>query len=48
MKELQFFNKKFEDVVRHELLIYDRPLTEEDALVAYDLDCSEFTFDIED
>ena len=48
MKELQFFNKKFEDVVRHELLIYDRPLTEEDALVAYDLDCSEFTFNIED
>lgn len=48
MKEFQFFNKKFENVVRHELLIYDRPLTEEDALQAYNLDCSEFTFDIED
>lgn len=48
MKELQFNNKKFEDVVRQELLIYDRPITEEDALLAYDLDCSEFTFDIED
>lgn len=46
--ELQFHNKEFEDVVRHELLIYDRPLTEEDALLAYDLDCSNFTFDIED
>ena len=46
--ELQFHNKNFEDVVRHELLIHDRPLTEEDALLAYDLDCSEFTFDIED
>ena len=46
--ELQFHNKEFEDVVRHELLIYDRPLTDEDALLAYDLDCSEFTFDIED
>ena len=48
MKELQFFNKEFEAVVRHELLIYDRPLTEDDALLVYDLDCSEFTFGIED
>ena len=46
--ELQFHNKKFEDAVRDELRIYDRPLTEEDALLAYDLDCTEFTFDIED
>ena len=46
--ELQFYNKNFEDVVRQELLIHDRPLTEEDALLVYDLDCSEFTFDIED
>ena len=35
--ELQFHNKKFEDAVRDELRIYDRPLTEEDALLAYDL-----------
>ena len=48
LKELQFYNKEFEKVVRHELLIYDRPITDEDALLAYDLDCSEFTFDIED
>ena len=48
LKELQFCNKEFEKVVRHELLIYDRPITDEDALLAYDLDCSEFTFDIED
>lgn len=45
---LRFHNKEFEDVVRQELLIYDRPLTKEDALLACDLDCSEFTFDIED
>ena len=48
MKCLEFYNQKFEDVVRNELLIYDRPITDEDALLAYDLDCSEFTFDIED
>ena len=30
MKALQFHNKEFEEVVRHELLIYDRPLTEEE------------------
>lgn len=48
MKELQFYNKEFENAIRHELLIYDRPITDEDALLANDLDCSEFTFDIED
>lgn len=48
MKELQFYNKQFENAVRHELLIYDRPITEKDALLTYDLDCSDFTFDIKD
>ena len=48
MKQLEFVNKSFEKVVRHELLIYDRPITDEDALLAYDLDCSDFIFDIED
>lgn len=48
MKELQFHNKEFEDEVRAELLIFDRPITADDALNVYDLDCSNFTFDIED
>ena len=48
MKQLNFHNEKFEKVVRNELLIYDRPITEADAILAYDLDCSEFTFNIED
>ena len=48
MKNLIFHNEEFESEVRNELLIYDRPITEEDALLVYDLDCSNFTFDIED
>ncbi len=48
MKQLKFYNPIFENVVRNELLIFDRPITDEDALLVYDLDCSEFTFDIED
>ena len=48
MKELKFHNKEFENEVRAELLIFDRPLTTDDALNVYDLDCSNFTFDIED
>lgn len=48
MQELKFFNKRFEDVVRHELVIYDRPITDVDALLVCDLDCSQFTFDAED
>lgn len=48
MKELQFYNKNFGDVVRNELLIYDRPITDKDALLVDMLGCSEFTFDIED
>ena len=48
MKQLEFVNKVFEKVVRHELLVYDRPITAEDALLVSDLDCSDFIFDIED
>lgn len=48
MKELRFHNKHFEAAVRDELLIFDRPITADDALLAYDLDCSYFVFDFED
>lgn len=48
MKELYFYKDGFEDAVREELLIYDRPITDEDALLVSDLDCSNFTFDSED
>ena len=48
MKKLHFFNKEFERVVRNELQIFDRPITEEDALKAEKLNCGEFTFHMED
>lgn len=48
MRELQFYNKRFEEAVRKALQIFDRPLTEEDALNVKSLSCWEFTFDIED
>ena len=48
MRELLFYNKRFEKAVRNELQIFDRPITEEDALKAEKLSCWEFTFDIED
>ena len=47
-KELIFYHPEFEQVVRHELLISDRAITEEDALNVFDLDCSNFTFDSRD
>ena len=47
-KELKFHHPKFEEVVRQELLIFDRPITRNDALNVFDLDCSEFEFDIRD
>ena len=48
MKILSFYNKDFESIVRDELGIFDRPITEEDALSLDLLDLSDFTFDIED
>lgn len=48
MKTLSFHNKQFEDIVRNELAIFDRPITEDDALSLSLLDLSEFVFDIED
>ena len=48
MKELYFHKDGFEDAVREELQIYDRPITDEDALLALNLDCSNFTFNSED
>ena len=48
VRELKFYHSEFEQVVRHELLISDRPITEEDALKVFDLDCSNFTFDSRD
>ena len=45
---LRFYNKNFEKEVRHELLIYDRPISKTDALLAYDLDLDGFTFSVED
>lgn len=48
MKELIFYNPRFERVVRHELSIKDRPITDTDALNVFDLDCSEFSFDNRD
>ena len=47
-KELIFYHPEFEQVVRHELLISDRVITDEDALKVFDLDCSNFTFDSRD
>lgn len=47
-KELKFYNAEFEQVVRHELLVSDRPITDEDALKVFDLDCFDFTFDSRD
>ena len=37
-KELKFYNAEFEQVVSHELLVSDRPITDEDALKIFDLD----------
>ena len=48
MQELQFYNKRFETVVRNALQIFDKPITAEDAQKAEQLSCWEFTFDIED
>ena len=48
MNELRFFKKDFEDEVRRSLQVYDRPLTEKDALFLYGLDCSNFTFNFKD
>ena len=48
MNELRFFKKDFEDAVRRSLQVYDRPLTEKDALFLYGLDCSNFIFNFED
>lgn len=48
MNELRFYKEDFEDEVRQALQIYDRPLTEKDALHIYGLDCSNFTFIFED
>ena len=39
MRELLFYNKRFEKAVRNELQIFDRPITEEDALKAEKLSC---------
>ena len=47
-KELKFYHREFEMVVREELLIKDRPITDEDALNVFDLDFSNFTFDSRD
>ena len=47
-KELKFYHPGFEQVVRHELLISDRAITDEDALNVFDLDCSDFIFDSRD
>ena len=48
VRELKFYHSEFEKVVRYELLVSDRPITEEDALKVFDLDCSNFTFDSRD
>lgn len=48
MKNLVFYSKEFEAEVRSELRIYDRPITDEDALLVNELDCSGFTFNSED
>ena len=47
-KELVFYHHEFEQIVRQELLISDRAITDEDALKVFDLDCSNFTFDSRD
>ena len=47
-KELKFYDQGFEEVVRCELHIADRPITEEDALKAHVLDCLDFFFDPRD
>ena len=45
---LQFHHREFEEQVRTELGIFDRPITEEDALLVSHLDLSNFSFCIED
>ena len=47
-KELKFYHPEFERVVRDELLVSNRQITDEDALNVFDLDCSDFTFDSRD
>lgn len=46
--ELRFSHPEFEDEVRSELKIYDRPITGEDALLVLHLDLSNFDFRDED
>ena len=46
--ELQFDHPEFEYEVRKELEIFDRPITDEDALSVLHLDLSNFDFCIED
>ncbi len=46
--ELQFNHPEFEDEVRTELGIFNRPITEEDALLVSHLDLSNFDFRTED
>ena len=46
-KELKFYDQGFEEVVRCELHIADRPITEEDALKAHVLDCLDFSLILE-
>ena len=48
MNKIQFHNKNFEVEVRDALQIYDREITQDDALKLYGLECSNFTFDAED
>lgn len=45
MNELKFYHAEFEAEVRERLQIYDRAITEEDALTVRELDCSNFDFD---
>lgn len=46
--DLQFDHPEFEEEVRTELNVFDRPITEKDALLVSHLDLSNFDFRIED
>lgn len=46
--ELTFYHSGFERCVRDALKIYDRAITDEDALRVLELDCTNFDFDLRD
>ena len=46
--ELKFFHHEFEQEVRNQLSVFDRPITESDAKMVEELDLTNFSFRAED